>query len=82
MCCNLEAEVAMWEQERWEEYHNEYLINGKWISKEDEEMDEIKIPEVDNREIPEDELLDMWEATPEEQEEIDDILADFGLDFE
>ena len=32
-------------------------------------------------EIPED-VLGFWEASEEEQKEIDDIINDFGIDFE
>lgn len=41
-------------------------------------MSEIEIPEIKTDEIPED-ILGMWEATPEEQEEIDQILKEFGF---
>lgn len=43
---------------------------------------DFTIPKPTVEPIPEDALLGMWEVTPEEQEEIDDILADFGLDLD
>lgn len=43
---------------------------------------DFTIPKVEVEPIPEDALLGMWEATPEEQEEIDDIIANLGIDFD
>lgn len=40
------------------------------------ENNNINIPEIEVEEIPE---IGMWEATPEEQEEIDEILKEYGF---
>lgn len=43
---------------------------------------DFTIPKIEVDPILEDEILGMWETTPEEKEEINDILADLGLDLE
>ena len=40
-------------------------------------MLKINVPD-----IPDNEVLGFWEASEEEQKEIDDIISDLGIDFE